>query len=1280
MKRNKLLFTLLTATIFLLIGCLKAEANYNNMVLLELTQVSAEYQDKTVDNSYISKKFVPQVSYYEMNGEKSFSVSDEYKTDKFSYGDNTLGSFYITGGVDNQSKNNGFSVYSSSNEIKLSYNYEKTYHTKNEDDWNLVESDAEKVAGVSLNKDINYGAILVQRSNTGIDNWKTVYKKTNAFDSSADRTKLLEFYSISEQDAREENYYRIVVCYEMKRRTKEKWFLVPDNYKIIRCVEVYGFYLNYNSNPVSLLDIYSRDDISNNKTVKNGFIIDKGGSNFSVSLRKENQKPYEVSDKISVCEPGEYTVLINSSMNDSYQYNIKVTDGLDVYTLSPNLYEGGKKGEYKEKETPSETGSFGDDSLSKLKLQQNYGKKIKTKSVGNINKYGFNGDSVSICLSLSSPSNSNYRFYADDYGKKDKQKVNGVKVGTVNTGALIIQKSSNGSDWEKIDQASYADGLSTTDFSKYYANNGDILIYTPDGHELINGLYLKISFAYALENKKTEDITRCLEVYNMYLCSNNLETITFHNLSVTEKLEQEIGDDKDVDATIYKKAETLLTGSETVSGFQIDTSSNPTVKYTVKRNNQNIELSGDTFKSPGKYEIFLKSAVDDERKVEIFVDTQTSEQALKTYFNEGFLDGKRIYSEGNYPKYEGGLTKYKLSDVDKQYPALSGTIKNITTGKEIIVSSSYSEKTGEITEAGHYIAEFSTRPKDKADDFPGDYRVFIFEFDIIQNGTAPGPICNQKNLNTYSISNVSDSYPMYYSLTYSSASKGDITLAFSSREAAKEYAYNYEKGKVEKQSDGSFRYSGSFSMEKKEKFNDTWDLTDAINYFSDAVVQRGYFDLSDQFNYLTLTDENISKYKNLRTLELNKSITIFADNEKEKLCSKNKVPIISPKPYAYLLLSDADSVDSGYHDFEFVKDKYECDSSKVFITDVNGNEYNIEYGKGVGKQLQDNNCPSGKVTIHEETVYGDKTSYEAVFIAEGDNTASISIMYYQDGKQIQKTLDKQNADETIAAQAFEIERLTDDLDPYSLVSIVATTDDNKESTQYFVADQSSIPAFTDNGKYEIKVINRLGYTYSFYVNISGSTYATLLFTGEGTDDTSAIFTSRGTKNIELPKLVRYGYELVGFRDEDNILYSSKVEQILFCGTKVLEAEWKAKQFQMILTDEDGKEIGKKTIEFGKPITLEEAESVNDKKFDCWKFEGQRIKDMSFTLDKESDVTLVASYKKQILQVEETKSSDSDKRSSKPIFLFVAAAISISAIVIYKKGKNRNTKENDDEVL
>ena len=60
----------------------------------------------------------------------------------------------------------------------------------------------------------------------------------------------------------------------------------------------------------------------------------------------------------------------------------------------------------------------------------------------------------------------------------------------------------------------------------------------------------------------------------------------------------------------------------------------------------------------------------------------------------------------------------------------------------------------------------------------------------------------------------------------------------------------------------------------------------------------------------------------------------------------------------------------------------------------------------------------------------------------------------------------------------------------------------------------------------------LRYSYSIAVKVTESDYASVVFTGEGTEDIKAIVTQFGNKNVALPTLERYGYTLTGFEDED----------------------------------------------------------------------------------------------------------------------------------------------------
>ena len=80
----------------------------------------------------------------------------------------------------------------------------------------------------------------------------------------------------------------------------------------------------------------------------------------------------------------------------------------------------------------------------------------------------------------------------------------------------------------------------------------------------------------------------------MYLCSNELSAVTFHNMSVSDTLKETLGLDNETDVEVYKKAETLVSGSGTVTGFSVDTSLNPTVKYSITRNGTAVSKARET--------------------------------------------------------------------------------------------------------------------------------------------------------------------------------------------------------------------------------------------------------------------------------------------------------------------------------------------------------------------------------------------------------------------------------------------------------------------------------------------------------------------------------------------------------------------------------------------------------------------------------------------------------------------------------------------------------------
>lgn len=1228
--------------------------------------------------AYVSNKRITGVS-YEMPGDNDFNWSESNRTNLLCYGKESIGALYFDDN-DNIEKREDYSFYSafsSDSELSLSYRYDGSLQSDNKDEWNLTESASKTLGEINLSSKMELGAIVVQSTSDG-QNWGTDNIIVNAFEKNT-----LSIAEISVSDLKQGKYYRVLIGYRLRKRTKAKsgWFS-SDEYEYKNFVEKYELYVSYSKNAVVLRDLNTGKDISGNSTVQDGFIVDKCGSSYSVSISKDGGASYSVDDLTTIAAPGKYRVNIQSKNNTSYTYSIEVTKGTEFAEAVPRIYDGGKKGEYTEDAAGNAT-SFGIRSLTTLKIGQPYGNHIGKSEKNQFDSYGIAGDKAGLFLRLKRPNAyEKWSIESDSWGEKEKQTVNGVYIGKIETGALLIQKSYDGTEWVKIDDHQYKSGLNTTDYYTNYSSLGDVHVYTPDGNDLTKGVYLKISYAYKAYNPETGNNTRCLEVYNLYLCCNELGAVTIHNLSCQDNISNysksgHLGEEQEkIDYNIYQYAETLLSGSGTVKGFRIDNSQNPTVSISVKwkkpqsKDFTPISISDNEYAFPGKYSITLQSAVGDKKDITIYVDSNNPEEAYKTYFPKDFISGKRIFTKGDYATYEGGKTEWSITQPADTYLPLNGTIKNTTTGFEIPISAYSPNQKGTITQAGHYVARLTTRPPGQPDDFPGDYRVFKYEFDVIPENASPGPVENQNNLKVHAKDTISDSYPRYYGVTYPSADKGDITLAFATREEAVKFAYEYEKGIVEKRNDGTYLYRGALKT-KKTTYSSAWDLTDAMNYFAEQAVNELYFDLSDEDNVRTISPKDLKTTDNLRTIELARSVVVFAnDAQKDELCSfVNALPIISPKPYRYQKFGREGEEEHGFTDFQFIADKYRCDSDSIVITDCNGRTYYIGYEVNVGSFLQSVRCPSGIITITERNKYQEKAEYQAVFIASGDNTAELKLFCYQGEEKTFQSFQKTDNGRSIKVDAFRIEELTDSLDPYSIVKVRK----DKGEPEYYVAGQKSTKAWSDDGIYDVTVVNRLGYTYSISIEIKDSKYAVLTFDGIGTEETDAIVTSMGDHNIPLPLLHRYGYELEGFSDEDGNRYTNEIASIMFKGNKLLTAVWKAKQYKISLQDEDGNILRTDTIAFDQKYSLPTIDLIEGYSVLAWKENGVQLEDFSYTLKSENDVVLTAVLEKK--QTDPTVQEElTDTTGGFWIFglitAFTASAAAVGVLLLWRKKKNK----------
>lgn len=1227
----------------------------------------------------------PTASIYEVK-EGPYDTDERSSVAEFSYGKSSLGVLTVSGGIDSQTKYNGWNAYLSEDTVTFNYKYDGSFQSKVKENWELKSDDTKAFDGQKLSRKIGKGVVLIQKSTDG-KKWEDAEDPiVNFFADNVNGKDGL--YSAPVSELKQGTYYRITVAYLMTRKTGTKETIpdipvvnllnkiIPesDDFSDVSCVEQYEFFLYYGGNPLVLNDIVSRSEITGS-TVQKGFVLTKDGSTDKVTVSENGRSAKEAEDYSAYYEPGEYEIEITPKIGEKIKSTIEITDGLKMTSLSPEVYVSGAKdsyddGELEERSTPAEIRS-----LTSLKIGQTGSDNIEQSDKNGIPVYGINGNGVSIFMSLSGESKlseNGWNIVSDDWGKKKNQTIGGTYTGAVLSGALIIQTSSDQKNWKDISRDKYANGLMTTDFAESWADKNDICIYIPDGGEVKQGIYIRVLYAYKaqnIDNKKSA--YRSYEKYEFYLCNSQLGAVTFHNLTLNNIKDEVFENEENDTVNMCQNAETLTSGSETVTGFEIDTSLNPNISYTIYKEGKQIAASSDNkYTDSGKYDIHLKSPAGNERDVILYVDSQSNEEALKYYFGESFISGKRIYSEGGYPVFEGGSAHYNIQSVGEEYLPVSGQIvADSDEFDEIDIPASRESKTGVLTVPGNYTAILKTNTSNNSDSESGDSRIFEFHFSIIAEGSAPGPVINQKSLEDYSHSSISDSYPIYYGLTYQSALKGRITLAFSTEEGAIEYAYNYEKGTVEKQGDGTYRYIGTSQGSQKNAYDSVWNLTDDINAFAKEEVKKYYFDLSDEFTYRTLTEETLNNVPNLRALELENSIIVFAnEDEKSRLTSLKSLPLLSPKPYSYIQnAGNNETLEQGKADFEFIKDKYGIDSNMVSITDKNGKVIPIAYDCNVGQQLSDNGCATGEISVTETTAYGDSKTYKAVFINQGENTAVLSLDYYEGNKKRNAAFTQNDDGISISADAFSINQITDELDPYDLILI--TKDGNNTA---FVADQTITDAWSDPGEYEVKIINRLGYSYTINVNIENSSYTTISFLGEGTQNIQAIVAQYGQKNIELPELTRKGYELVGFIDQKGNMYGLSLPEMTSKDSLVLTAQWKPIKCKVTLKDSSGNILSSETVDFGTEYELRSKNPESSAGTIVWLEDGEKVHGASITVEDE-DVVLTALMgndtedDKQSIGTEnnsDSKTHSAGSASGIAVLLVLAAAI--AGVILHLK--------------
>ncbi|MBR2320678.1 MAG: InlB B-repeat-containing protein [Clostridia bacterium] len=865
---------------------------------------------------------------------------------------------------------------------------------------------------------------------------------------------------------------------------------------------------------------------------------------------------------------------------------------------------------------------------------------------GNYTAYGVTGSSVSISLKFKMGHDlggGEWYLGSDSYGGTDGDTVMGISSpGKIESGMLIVRTSYDAKTWNKLGSKQYAGGLNTTNFSKDRKAGDVVEIYCPDGKDIQKGVYVEVDYLYEIvDHWQTEHYEwykrllfgiklgtptmvdnyaykNVIETSTFYIVSDEPSAVTFHNLSAKDSKELKGEDGESID--YLTRSETLTNNSVTSKGFQIDQTLLPSSTVSVTRNGSAFNIPSDKkITQDGCYDVTVKTKLGKTKTTRIYVDTRDFEEMKAYHFGEGLLAGsKRIYDRGELPVYEGGLTNYALQAVGKEYLPLFGYVKNLTTGTVIEIANTREAKSGTLTEAGEYEVVLLNNPTFNTTNPVGDCKTITFKFKLIENGTAPGPMENKKLLAQYMQSNVSDLKPFFYAVTQRSAGRGDITIAFSSYQNAYDYAYAQNVGLVEETSNGCYRYFGHFVTQSKEKYESGFDLTAALNYFTEQSVTVNYFDLSEEdgFSYTTLED-GLLDGRNLRALELSASVVVFASEEDRIALLQNaEIPLIALKKSAALKDGIDAEVQQEVEDFVFLRDSLGIDSEQVSVLDGNGKAYKIEYGKGFAQQLIDYNLPTGRYIVVESTIYGDVTSYPIRFIAPDDNTATVTMSYRYNGELFEEQFDQTATQEEITVEANEFTlSLVDDMDiSYVKVRKYGSFEDG------CTAEDLDGLSFHEEGEYRIIVVNTLGYTFSFNVTVTKFVPVTINFS-EG--EIEGIDTYYSATNVLLPQMEKYGYNFKGYVDDEGNQYNEQISEVLFIRDVILKPVWEAKKYFLSLHYTDS-EVETEEVEFGTETELPDVKAPKDHRFVGWYDEetGEYVRE-KFMLSAERNVTLQA---------------------------------------------------------
>lgn len=184
--------------------------------------------------------------------DNKFSMSSSDKVKTFRYGKGAIGSFQISGNINEETTYQGVqAVGLESGTIAFKYNYSGAYLKDSDTSWSIIDDGSKEIDSIKLDASIKKGVLLVQKSYDGRTWVNAAPPVVNYF--ATIKAGNNQFYTADGSDIASGTFYRIVIAYKMHKKTGNYGLLnALTAYDEIYCVESYSFYACTNTGIISL--------------------------------------------------------------------------------------------------------------------------------------------------------------------------------------------------------------------------------------------------------------------------------------------------------------------------------------------------------------------------------------------------------------------------------------------------------------------------------------------------------------------------------------------------------------------------------------------------------------------------------------------------------------------------------------------------------------------------------------------------------------------------------------------------------------------------------------------------------------------------------------------------------------------------------------------------------------------------------------------------------------------------------------------------------------------